>query len=102
MNPMKLPKHIVLNLLTESLYFRSYVADLLCGGNVRETVESLIQTADGKIDAIKKVREFFKNNQEEFKAAFPEVPISNYDMIGVCIGLADAKRFVESKRDFTR
>lgn len=102
---MKIPKHIVLNLLNESPCFRSYVADLLCGGEVRKTVEmveSLIQTADHKIDAIKKVREFFKNNQEEFKAAFPDVKISNYEGVGFCVGLADAKRFVESKRNFTR
>lgn len=99
---MKLPKHIVLNLLTESPSFRSYVADLLCEGNVSETVNSLIQRADHKIDAIKKVREFFKNNQEDFKAAFPEITISNYWDGDVCIGLADAKRFVESKRDFSR
>jgi hypothetical protein len=98
---MKIPSHLIPLLLAESVSFRQYVTNLLLdSADAKKRVLDLISQADGKIDAIKKIRQFFEENRVEFRAAFPDVEISYAHDNKQIIGLATAKRFVESLRNF--
>lgn len=98
---MNIPSHLISALLSESHSFRDYVVTLLADGTMtKKKVEDLIFRASGKVDAIKKVREFFQENQAEFKIAFPYVEISFDNNERPILGLATSKRFVESLRNF--
>ena len=101
---MKIPQNLIASLLAESSTFRSYAAGLLNQTDIAETratVKLIVNRADGKIAAIKGIREFADQNRSDMKAAFPEIPWSiSYDGKSQVIGLADSKRFVESIRNF--
>lgn len=95
---MKITKALFVTLLQESPSFRSHVANVVFGEDFHLQVVETVMNADGKIDAIKKVRTLAKENESEFKLAFPRVEWFQHNDGSRGLGLATSKRLVESIR----
>ncbi len=98
---MQIHRALFLTLLEESAAFRNHIANLLLDDAFHQRVIDLVVTANGKIDAIKKVRVLAQENVTLMKSHFPQLEwfTSNYSEFPYqreAIGLACAKRFVES------
>lgn len=98
---MKIPHHLIQDLLVESYSFREYVAGLLCDKNeVRSIVVAAVTQASGKIDAIKKVGEIFAQDNNAFLSSYPDAQVTPWSSGMLSLGLAWRKKLVESIRNF--
>ena len=99
---MKITKELALTLLKESQAFRSYVADMLFDKLpvLKERIYQTIMLADGKVDAIKKVREISREHSKDFQAIYSNLEWYVYPDRSEVLGLASCKKFVESIRKF--
>jgi hypothetical protein len=92
---MKITKSLAQKLIEESPSFRQFVLDSLFFEdieNIRSDIRRIVEFSSDKIRAIKNVRQYSNDYQEQYRLAYPHHSFANSD----CVCLTDAKRLVES------
>ena len=98
---MKIARSLAIILMEESPSFRMYVSEILFPNlsGIRRDVYNAVNNANGKIDAIKKVKTIYNENPEAFLDAYPQAELTEWGD-QKSLGLAWLKKFVESFCDF--